>query len=145
MKSINQVIILGNATRDPELRYTPQGTAVCGLGVATNRSYKSKEDDSWKEVPEFHSIVFWNKSAEIISQFVKKGDKILVQGRLQTRSWEDKDKIKRYTTEIVADNFVLLSPKKGEKTDEVSQEEKVEEPPVDKTSKGDVNPDEIPF
>ena len=123
MKSINQVTLLGNLTRNPVLRYTPNGTAVINFSIATNRSYKDKETDEWKDLVDYHNIVFWSKSAEIISQYCLKGSKILVQGRLQTRSWEGKDGVKRYTTEIVGQDFILLTPKSG-------SEVKVNQPPV---------------
>jgi single-strand DNA-binding protein len=115
MKSINQVTLLGNLTKDIELRYTPNGSAVINFSMATNRSYKDKQTDEWKEVPEFHNVVFWGKPAEIIDQYCSKGDKILVQGRLQTRNWEDKSGVKKYMTEIVGEDFILLSTKEDSK------------------------------
>ena len=164
MKSINQVTLLGNLTRDPELRYTPSGIAVVGFSIATNRSYKDKESGEYKEVADYHNIVFWDKAAEIITQYLTKGKKVLVQGRLQTRSWEAKDGTKRYTTEVVGQDFVLLSPK--EKTDQVPPSTNGEKA-VGKKEKSDVqkkadeafgdaepkemkkqevvNPDDIPF
>jgi len=110
MKSVNKATILGNITRDPELRYTPSGTAVANMSVATNRAYKAKDSEEWTEVAEFHNIVFFGKTAELISQLCNKGNRIYLEGRLQTRSWE-KDGVKRYMTEIVAEDFVLLTPK----------------------------------
>ncbi len=106
MKCLNQCTLLGNLTRDPELRYTPDGKAVISFSVATNRQW-TLESGEKKESTDYHDIVFWGKSAEIIGQFVKKGTKILIQGRLQTRSWE-KEGQKRYKTEIVGDDFVLF-------------------------------------
>lgn len=111
MKSINQVTLLGNITRDPEMRYTPSGAAVINFSIATNRSYKDSTSGEYKEVADFHNVVFWAKAAEIIGQYCSKGDKICVQGRLQTRSWEAKDGSKRYTTEVVGQDFILLTPK----------------------------------
>lgn len=168
MKSINQVTLLGNLTRDPELRYTPSGTAVINFSIATNRSYKDKETDEWKEVADYHDVVFWAKSAEIIAQYLTKGKKVLVQGRLQTRSWETKEGRKRYKTEVVGRDFILLSPKdkiekappptngdkdgvkKGKseaekKADEVFGDAKAEKKPEKHNGKEYVNPDEIPF
>lgn len=164
MKAINQVTLLGNLTRDPELRYTPGGTAVINFSMATNRSYKEKETDEWKEVADYHNVVFWAKSAEIIAQYLTKGKKVLVQGRLQTRSWEAKDGSKRYTTEVVGRDFILLSPKdkteksqvqtkdevktkKSEaekKADEAFGDDKPKEPKKPKKEEK-VNPDDIPF
>jgi len=132
VKSINQVTLLGNLTRDLELRYTPNGNAVINFSMATNRSYKDKATEQWKDIAEFHNVVFWGKPAEIISQYCSKGDKLLVQGRMQTRSWEDKTGVKKYTTEVVGRDFILLTPK-GSSTEKVSQ------PPaeVKKESKAD--------
>jgi single-strand DNA-binding protein len=105
MKCLNQVTLLGNLTRDPELRVTPEGTSVINLSMATNRQWIA--DGEKKEFTEYHNIVFWGKPAEILSQYIFKGSKLLVQGRLQTRSYE-KDGVKRYKTEIVGEEFVLF-------------------------------------
>ena len=111
-KSVNQVTLLGNITKDLELKYTPQGTAVVNFSIATNRSYKDKTTDEWKDIAEFTNVVFWGKSAEVISQYCKKGNKLFVQGRLQTRSWDDKETgKKRYLTEVFGNEFTLLTPK----------------------------------
>jgi single-strand DNA-binding protein len=143
MKSINQVILLGNLTRDPELRYTPNGNAVIGFSIATNRQWVEKNSGEKKEATEFHDIVFWGKAAEIISQYVVKGSKILVQGRLQTRSWEGQDGIKRYKTEIVGNDFVLFD-KKGEKTEIVDDSEPQTEK-VEAETKEEIVSDDLPF
>ena len=135
MKSVNNVTLLGNLTRDPELRYTQAGTAVISFSIATNRSYKDKETDKWVETADFHNIVFWSKAAEIIGQYCFKGSKIHIQGRLQTRSWDDKDGTKKYKTEVVGRDFVLLTPKpKGvaseERPEEVEQPDSTAQPAV---------------
>ena len=118
-KSVNSVQLLGNLVKDPELKYTPQGTAVINFGIATNRSYKDKTTDEWKDIPEFTNIVFWGKSAEIIGQYCKKGNKLFVQGRLQTRSWDDKETgKKRYMTEVVGSEFTLLTPRPQQATEQ---------------------------
>jgi len=149
MKSINQVTLLGNLTRDPELRYTPNGNAVISFSIATNRQWTDKDSGEKKEAVDYHDIVFWGKAAEIISQFVKKGTKILVQGGLQTRSWEGKDGVKRYKTETVGSDFVLLD-KKGEEVspDEVPSEptEKAVKPEkAEEKESEEIEPDDIPF
>ena len=114
MKSINQVTIMGNLTKDPVLKYTPSGVAVISFSMATNRSWIDKATGEKKEDVQYHNIVFWQKSAEVISQYVFKGNALLIQGRLQTRSWDDKQTgTKRYTTEIVGDAFWLLTQKGG--------------------------------
>lgn len=105
MTDFNQAIILGNLTKDPELRYTPNGQAVTSFSVATNRRWTNKEDGQMQEAVEFHNVVAWGKLAEICNQILYKGRKALIVGRLQTRSWEGQDGHKRYTTEIVADHI----------------------------------------
>ncbi len=110
--SVNQAIILGNLTRDPELRYTPSGHAVCSFSVATNRSWTTSEGEE-KEKADFHNVVAWRKLAEICSQYLVKGQKVYVQGRLQTQSWEGKEGNRRSRTEIVADQLVMLQKPRG--------------------------------
>lgn len=105
MTDFNQAIVLGNLTKDPELRYTPNGQAVTSFSVATNRRWVNKDDGQAQEATEFHNVVAWGKLAEICSQILYKGRKALIVGRLQTRSWEGQDGNKRYTTEIVADHI----------------------------------------
>lgn len=112
MFSLNKAQIIGNATRDPEVRYTPNGQTVASFGVATNRRWKNQNGE-FQEDTQFHDIVVWGKLAETIGQIVKKGNKIYVEGRLQTRNWEAPDGTKRNKTEIVMEDFVLLTPKPG--------------------------------
>lgn len=108
-RSVNKVILLGNLTRDPELRYTPQGAAVASFGLATNREWVA--DGAKKEVADFHNVVAWNKLAELCAQLLSKGSKVYVEGRLQTRDWVNEDGVKRYKTEVVIDEMILLTPK----------------------------------
>lgn len=117
-RSLNKAMLIGNLTRDPELRYTPQGTAVCSFGLATNRSWMPSDATERREETEFHRIVAWNKLAELCSQLLTKGRKVYIEGRLQTRSWETPDGEKRQSTEIVAEDMVILDSRKA-------QEEKV--------------------
>ena len=106
--------MIGNLTRDPELRYTPQGTAVCSFGIATNRDWMTDSGEK-KEDVEFHRIVAWAKLAELCAQLLFKGRKVYVSGRLQTRQWTGQDGVARSTTEIVIDNMMVLdSRNKGE-------------------------------
>ncbi|MBU0619019.1 single-stranded DNA-binding protein [Patescibacteria group bacterium] len=107
-RSLNKVMLIGNLTRDPELRYTPQGTAVCSFGLATNRSWQSAGGGDRQEETEFHRIVAWQKLAELCSQLLFKGRKVYVEGRLQTRKWTGSDGQERQTTEIVIDNMIVL-------------------------------------
>jgi single-strand DNA-binding protein len=108
-KSLNKVMLIGNLTRDPEMRYTPQGTAVCTFGLATNRNWTVEGEK--KEDVEFHNLVAWNKLAEICAQLLKKGRKVYVEGRLSTRSWQGQDGTQKQRTEIVISDMVLLDRK----------------------------------
>lgn len=112
MFSLNKVQIIGNATNDIEVRETPNGAKVCSFGVATNRRYKDKAG-VFQEETEFHNVVLWSGLAETAEKYLKKGNKIYIEGRLQTRSWDDQAGTKRYKTEIVAENMILLTPKSG--------------------------------
>ena len=111
----NRVIVIGNLTKDPDLRYTPQGVAVVTLRLAINRTYKTKSGEK-KEEACFISAVAWNKPAENCNQYLSKGSKILVEGRLQSRSWENAQGQKQYALEIFAENVKFLSTKKKEET-----------------------------
>ena len=108
-RSWNRVELIGNLTRDPELRFTPNGAAVCTFGLATNRTYVSEGEK--KEEVDFHRLVSWNKLAELCNQLLKKGTKVFISGRLQTRSWQAQDGTQRQTTEIVVEDMILLTPK----------------------------------
>lgn len=104
-------MLIGNLTRDPELRYTPTGAAVCTIGLATNRSWTTESGEK-KEETEFHRIVAWNKLAELCSQLLSKGRKIYVEGRLRTNNWNAQDGSQRTTTEIVIEDMIILDSKK---------------------------------
>lgn len=113
-RSLNRVQLIGNLTRDPEMRYTPQGTAVCTFGMATNRTWVPSDGGERQEETEYHRIVAWAKLAEICSQLLYKGRKVYVEGRLQTRKWTTQEGIDREITEVVIDNMIALgSPKDG--------------------------------
>ncbi|MBI4713671.1 single-stranded DNA-binding protein [Candidatus Uhrbacteria bacterium] len=107
MFSLNRAAILGNLTRDPEMRQIPSGQKVCTLGVATNRQWNDPAGQK-QEATEFHNVVAWGRLAEICGQYLTKGKKVYIEGRLQTREWEGQDGIKRYRTEIVAENLIML-------------------------------------
>jgi single-strand DNA-binding protein len=108
-KSVNKVILIGNLGKDPEIKYTPSGTPVAKFSLATNERYKDKGGE-WQDRTEWHNIVAWQRLAEIVGEYVKKGSKLYIEGRLQTSSWEDKQSgEKKYRTEIVANDLVLLS------------------------------------
>ncbi len=106
-RSLNRVQLIGNLTRDPELRYTPTGTAVCSFGIATNRSWTTEAGEKRDEA-DFHRIVAWNKLAELCSQFLTKGKKVFVEGRLTTRNWNAQDGTQKTTTEIIISDMILL-------------------------------------
>ena len=112
MGSVNKVILVGNLGRDAELRYTPGGAAVATLNLATTEVWNDKGGQK-QEKTEWHRVVLWGKSAESLSEYLIKGKQIYVEGRLQTRQWDDKDGNKRYTTEIRGDRIVLLSSGSG--------------------------------
>ena len=111
-RGINKVILVGNVGNDPEVRYMPNGNAVANVSVATSDTWKDKSTGDQQEKTEWHRVVFFNRLAEIVEQYVKKGSKLYLEGRLQTRSWEQ-DGVKRYTTEIVANEMQMLDSRGG--------------------------------
>lgn len=161
-RSLNRVQLIGNLTRDPELRYTPSGTAVCTFGLATNRAWTTDNGEKHEEA-EFHRVVAWNKLAELCSQFLTKGRKVFVEGRLSTRSWNAQDGTQKQTTEVVISDMILLDSKRSEGetvTEELGEkqtgreEEKSTKPASKKTKKKETEevveseeiiPDDIPF
>lgn len=143
-RSVNKVILIGNLTRDPELRYTPNGNAVCSFGMATNREWNT--DDGKKEAADFHNVVCWNKLAELCSQLLKKGTKVYVEGRLQTRDWTNDTGEKRYKTEVVIDEMIILTNKGDSGSsyeDEGYGETSSKEEDTSSTSVDDIDLDEI--
>lgn len=154
-RSLNKAQLIGNLTRDPELRYTPAGTAVCTFGVATNRTWVTDAGEK-KEDVEFHNIVSWNKLAEICSQILKKGRKVYVEGRLSTRTWTGQDGNQRNRTEIIIDDMIILDSKRDTQEEATAQPEqkteeqtpkkkKVTDGAEEKPDEDSVNPDDIPF
>ncbi len=109
-KSLNKVILIGTVVRDPDLRFTSSGTAVCDMTVVTNDNYKDKNGE-WQEASEFHKVVIWARTAEVAGEYVNKGDKIAIEGSLQTDKWTDKEGNDRYTTKIKCFNMILLGGK----------------------------------
>ncbi|MCL5797546.1 MAG: single-stranded DNA-binding protein [Patescibacteria group bacterium] len=135
-RSLNKVILIGNLTRDPELRYTPAGTAVCTFGLATNRSWTTQSGET-KEETEFHRIVAWNKLGELCSQLLAKGRKVYVEGRLATHSWAGQDGVQHTSTEIVIEDMIILDSKKVVKEEDEmggGRNEAVEAGPADSPS-----------
>jgi single-strand DNA-binding protein len=145
---LNKAIIIGNLTRDPELKALPSGIKVASFSVATNRTWKG-QDGQKKEEVQFHNIVVFGRQAETVSQYMKKGNSLLVEGRIQTRSWDGQDGQKRYRTEIVADR-VQFGPRGGDgggaaAPSAPAQDAPVQEAPEIDYPDVDINPDDIPF
>ncbi|MEY4750250.1 MAG: hypothetical protein RIQ60_2464 [Pseudomonadota bacterium] len=113
MASVNKVIIIGNLGRDPEVRYTPSGAAICNVSIATTRNWKSKDSGERQEETEWHRVVFYDRLAEIAGEYLKKGRPVYVEGRLKTRKWQDKEGRDTYTTEIIAEQMQLLGGREG--------------------------------
>lgn len=126
-RSLNKVMLIGNLTRDPEMRYTNSGTPVVTFGMATNKSWKDTNGEA-KELAEFHNIVAWNKMAEICQQLLAKGMKIYVEGSLNTRSWEAEDGTTRYKTEVRVEDMILLDSKGKQGTVADEEDASVEKP-----------------
>jgi len=162
MKDLNKVMIIGNLTRDPESRFTPAGQAVASFAVATNRRWKS-QDGEMKESAEFHDVVAWGKLAEIVESYLKRGRRVYIEGRLQTRSWDGQDGVKRYKTEIVASDVIILDRRESggdnldvnqgsselsedvQKTEKKDQKESKSKKEGEKSEEGEVDLDDIPF
>jgi single-strand DNA-binding protein len=147
--SINIAIVTGNVTRDPELRFTPSGQAVCSFGIATNRSIK--KGDQWEDVATFHNIVQWGKAAEYTASVLKKGMKVSVSGRIDNRSYDAKDGTKKYISEIVADTVIPFTDRHSNsgteyptKTQESNNVEQLPDKTIE-TVEDIVIPDEMPF
>lgn len=145
VRSLNKVMIIGNLTRDPNLRYTPSNTAVCSFGLATNRQWTT-EDGELEERTDFHNIVAWAKLAEICDQILQKGDKVYVEGRLQTREWKTDDEPNRRVTEVVIDNMIKLASPHGytaDNKDEAEDSAEEESTPEPKDSDSEVDAEEV--
>lgn len=113
MAAVNKVILLGNLGRDPETRFSANGGAICNVSIATTRSWKDKNSGERREETEWHRVVFYDRLAEIAGEYLKKGRPVYVEGRLQTRKWQDKEGQERYTTEIIATEMQLLGGRDG--------------------------------
>ena len=120
--SLNKVLLIGHLGSDPESRFTTSGSAVTNFNLATNESWQSADGET-KDKTEWHRVVIFGKMAETAAEYLKKGQLIYIEGRLQTRSWEDKDKVKRYTTEVLCDGFTMLGPKRDNASGSTSEAE----------------------
>ncbi len=146
--SLNRAQIIGNITRDPEVRQTPNGQMVATIGVATNRKWKNAAGELQEEV-EFHNVVCWGKLAEICQQYLKKGSKTYFDGRLKTRTWEDPDGKKNYRTEIIAENMTMLDSRGGSGAAAQSSAPAASSaqptPPIQNSNEEEVKIDDLPF
>lgn len=153
MGSMNRVILVGNLGADIELRYTPGGTAVGNVRLATTETWNDKNSGERREQTEWHRVVLWGKQAETLQEYLKKGRQICVEGRLQTRSWEDRDGNKRYTTEVRSDRVVLLGGRRedgdGGRQGSYAREQESPRggpaPAADGGGGADLTEDDIPF
>lgn len=155
-RSLNRIVLIGNLTRDPELKYTPAGTAVCTFGIATNRSWTTN-DGQTKEDVQYHRIVAWQKLAELCGKLLNKGRRVFAEGRMTYRTFTGKDGIQRTIAEIVLDDFIVFgegrkmteSTETDKKADVTTKNEeatiKVEESQEATPKEETVNPDDIPF
>ncbi len=141
--SVNKVLVLGHLGQNPELKYTPSGSAVCNFTVATSESYK-KKDGSKEEKTEWHRIVSWGKTAENVNKFLSKGSLAFVEGKLETRSWEDKNGQKRYTTEIVASRVDFVGSKGQAKVEDKKQSNLLDQN-YELNTDASFSTDDIPF
>ena len=138
-RGVNKVILIGSLGKDPEIRHMQNGNAVANVTIATSESWKDKSSGETQERTEWHRVVFFRRLAEVVGEWVKKGSKIYVEGRLQTRKWQDQNGQDRYTTEIVADQMQMLDSKQSKATppsQKASPSQQVQEPTFD---------DDIPF
>ena len=144
MASVNKVILVGNVGRDPELRYTQSGQPVASFSVATNERFKDR-DGNWKDRTEWHRIVAWARLAEICGEYLKKGSPVYIEGRIQTRDWEDKEGNKRQTTEIVALTMQMLGRRGEAGGPSMGDDQSRGGPADDPLSQASGADDEIPF
>ena len=131
-RGVNKVILIGNLGNDPDVRYTASGAAVANISLATAESWRDKESGEQQERTEWHRVVFFGRLAEIVAEYLKKGSQIYVEGRLQTRKWQDKEGKDRYSTEIVANEMQMLGSRSGGSSNQSYDQS----PPDDDTSSG---------
>ncbi len=149
--NLNKVFLIGNLTRDPELKTTPNGQSVCNIGVATNRIWNDRKSGQKQQKVEYHTVILWRRLAEIANQYLTKGSSVFIEGRLQTRNWQDKNGNKRWTTEIIAENM-QLGPRTAKKPiaekpteEELPAVETEEEIPIIEEEPEEIDINEIPF
>ncbi len=138
MSSVNKALIIGNLGQDPEIKYTQSGSPVANLSVATSERWKDKNTGEQKEQTEWHRVVVFGRLAEIAEQYLKKGSKIFIEGKIQTRNWEDADGNKKYTTEVVAREMTMLDSKASMSSDAPSSDSPSKETPKDESFEEDI-------
>ena len=147
-RGVNKAIILGSLGQDPEIRHTASGAAVANISIATNEQWKDKESGEMQERTEWHRVVFFGRLAEIVGEYLHKGSQVYIEGRIQTRKWQDKEGNDRYTTEIVANEMQMLGSKSSGTTanfDQTPQHEKSAPAAASEKSSNDDFDDDIPF
>ncbi|MFV1997724.1 MAG: single-stranded DNA-binding protein [Acidiferrobacterales bacterium] len=149
-RGVNKVILIGNLGKDPEVRYAPSGQAIANINIATSESWKDKTTGEKQEKTEWHRVVFFSRLAEIVGEYLKKGSQVYIEGRLQTRKWQDKEGNDRYTTEIVANEMQMLGSRQGggAPAEDFNQDKSYSKPKAETASTpaggGDFD-DDIPF
>ncbi len=143
-RGINKVIVVGNLGQDPDTRYMPSGSAVTNITVATNESWKDKQTGEQKDRTEWHKVVMFDRLAEIAAEYLRKGSQVYIEGKLQTRKWQDKDGNDRYTTEIVAKEMQMLGGRGGSGGGAPARDDRPPPSPPPQGSSDDFD-DDIPF
>ncbi len=144
MASVNKVILVGNLGKDPEIRYTNGSVPVASFSLATTEYYKDKNGNR-QEITEWHNIVAWRNLAELAEKYLKKGKQVYIEGKIRTRNWDDKDGNKRYTTEVIADNFILLGKKEGDTGPDGNNSRNTEHHQAVEATEQAPTPDQIPI
>ena len=144
-RGVNKVILVGNLGQKPEMRYTATQSAVANLSVATTESWKDKETGEMRDKTEWHRVVYFGKLAEIVEKYLDKGSKVYVEGKLQTRKWQDKSGADRWTTEIVGNELTMLDSRSGSQQNEFNQDDNSSMGLNDSQDAGGLTDDDIPF
>ena len=144
-RGVNKVILVGNLGQKPEMRYTATQLAVANLSVATTESWKDKETGEMRDKTEWHRVVYFGKLAEIVEKYLDKGSKVYVEGKLQTRKWQDKSGADRWTTEIVGNELTMLDSRSGSQQNEFNQDDNSSMGMNDSQDAGGLTDDDIPF
>ena len=144
-RGVNKVILVGNLGQKPEMRYTATQSAVANLSIATTESWKDKESGEMRDKTEWHRVVYFGKLAEIVEKYLDKGSKVYVEGKLQTRKWQDKSGADRWTTEIVGNELTMLDSRSGSQQNEFNQDDNSSMGMNDSQEAGGLTDDDIPF